>query len=148
MEILWKGTVSAKFRVILPCLFTKFPHQEIRWNYGILTIILRSVWEYCLFTVVSIQYSFTRYRFFQLLVFVSPEAATGGVIKKLLLKISQHSQENTCVKVAGLKACNFIRKWLQHSFFPANITKVLITAILKNIREYLAQVSLVFVILT
>ena len=38
MEILWKGTVSAKFWANRPklCLSTKFPHQEIRFNYGIL----------------------------------------------------------------------------------------------------------------
>ena len=28
-------------------------------------------------------------------------------------------------KVAGLKACNFIKKRLQHSFFPVNIVKML-----------------------
>ena len=35
METLWKGTVSAQFRAKL-CFSTKFLHQEIRWNYGIL----------------------------------------------------------------------------------------------------------------
>ena len=44
------------------------------------------------------------------------EAATGGVLlKKLFLKISQNSQENTCARVSFLincksEACNFIRK--------------------------------------
>ena len=40
VEILWRGTVSAYFRAIWSklcrnCLSTKFPHQEIRWNYDI-----------------------------------------------------------------------------------------------------------------
>ena len=46
----------------------------------------------------------------------SREAATGGVLwKKLFLKISQYSQENTCVgvsfnKTAGLKPCKFLKR--------------------------------------
>ena len=61
------------------------------------------------------------------------EAATAGVLKKkLFFKISQYSQENNCVgvwgskslfnKVAGLQACNFIEKRLQHRCFPVHIT--------------------------
>ena len=41
------------------------------------------------------------------------EAATGGVLyKKVFLKISINSQENTCARVSFLKllACNFIKK--------------------------------------
>ena len=59
--------------------------------------------------------------------------------KKLLLKISQYSQENTCFGVsffnknAGLQACNFIKKRLQHWCFLGNAAKFLSTAILKNI---------------
>ena len=38
-----------------------------------------------------------------------PEAATGGVLdKKVLLEISQNSQENTCARVSFLM--NFIKK--------------------------------------
>ena len=73
------------------------------------------------------------------------EAATGDVLsKRLFLKISQYSQENTCVLeflfniVAGLKACNFVKKRPQHRFFPVNIAKFLRTAILKNIWERLS----------
>ena len=63
-------------------------------------------------------------------------------IKRLFLKISQYSQENTCVsvsfyKVAGLQACNFIKKRLQHWCFPVNIAKYLGTPILRNICEQL-----------
>ena len=32
--MLWKGTVSAEFRAIR--LKTKFSHQKIKWNFGIL----------------------------------------------------------------------------------------------------------------
>ena len=52
--------------------------------------------------------------------------------KDYSLKISQYSQENTC---GGLKACNFIKKRLQHKYFPKNIAKYLRTAILKNMCE-------------
>ena len=43
------------------------------------------------------------------------EAATGDVLSKIFLKISQISQENTCVgvflkNIPVLKACNFIKK--------------------------------------
>ena len=53
-------------------------------------------------------------------------------IKKVFLKISQYSQENTC-----LKACNFIKKRLQHRHFSVNIAKFLRTPILKNICKWL-----------
>ena len=57
--------------------------------------------------------------------------------KKLSLKISQYSQKNTCwslfIKVAGLQACNFIKKRLQWRCFPANIVDFSKTPILKNI---------------
>ena len=64
------------------------------------------------------------------------------VYKKLLLKILQYSQDKTCVgvffnKVAGLWACNFIEKRLQHRCFPAIIAKFLRTPILKNFCEWL-----------
>ena len=36
-------------------------------------------------------------------------------------------------KVAGLKACNFIKKRLQHSFCPVSFVKFLRTPILKII---------------
>ena len=71
------------------------------------------------------------------------EAATGGVLwKKLFLKISHNSQETICVevsfnKVAGLLACIFIKKRLQHRFFLVNIAKFLRTPILKNSCERL-----------
>ena len=38
---------------------------------------------------------------------------------------------------AGLRACNFIKKKLQHRYFPVNIAKHLRTHILKNIYEWL-----------
>ena len=35
-------------------------------------------------------------------------------------------------KLAGLQACNFTRKKLQHRWFPVNIAKLLRTSILKK----------------
>ena len=54
-----------------------------------------------------------------------------------ILKISQYSQESTCVgslynKVAGVKACNFIKKKLQHRCFPVSIAKFLRTVFVYN----------------
>ena len=70
---------------------------------------------------------------------LNPEAAIGGVLKKkLFLKLSQYSQENSCVgiffnKVSGLQAFNFIKKRLQHWCISVNIAKFLRKPILKNI---------------
>ena len=62
-------------------------------------------------------------------------------IKKLLLKISQYSQKNTCIgasfSIELSKACNFIKKRLQHECFPVNHAKYLRTRILKNVCELL-----------
>ena len=53
--------------------------------------------------------------------------------KKMFFGISQYSQKDKCVgvsfnKIAVLKACNFIKKKLQHRCFPVNIAKFLRTA--------------------
>ena len=53
-------------------------------------------------------------------------------------KTSQYSQENTLSKsllnkVVDRKACNFIKKRLQHRCFPVNIGKFFKKPILKNI---------------
>ena len=50
----------------------------------------------------------------------------------MLLKISQISQENTCVgaffnKVVGLQACNFIKNRLDHRCFYVKFAKFLRT---------------------
>ena len=69
-------------------------------------------------------------------------------IKKLFLKTSKYSQKNTSIvccpslilnKNAGLQSWNFIKKRLQHSFFPMNIAKFLRTSNLKNIYERLFE---------
>ena len=62
----------------------------------------------------------------------SPEAATRVILyKKLLLKISQYSRENTCVGVLCTK------RRFQHRCFPVNIDKCLRTPVLKNNLEWL-----------
>ena len=50
----------------------------------------------------------------------------------MFFRISQISQENTCVgilfsNVAGLKACNFVKKRLQHRCLPLKFAKYLRT---------------------
>ena len=51
----------------------------------------------------------------------------------MFFRISQISQENTCVgvffsNVAALKACNFVNKRLQHRYFPVKFAKFLRTS--------------------
>ena len=61
-------------------------------------------------------------------------------MKKVLLKISQYSQENTCVGVVesgDFHTCDFNKKKLQHMCFPRNIAKCLRTLILRNICQRL-----------
>ena len=50
--------------------------------------------------------------------------------KEVLLKISQNSQETQVLEslfnnVSGLRACNFIKKRLEHRCFPVNFAKFL-----------------------
>ena len=53
-------------------------------------------------------------------------------VKKVFLKISGISQENTCAGVG-----NFIKKRLQHRCFPVKFAKFLKTPLLKNICQRL-----------
>ena len=55
--------------------------------------------------------------------------------KKAILKNFAISLANTCVKVAYLQTCNFIKKRTQHRCFPVNIAKFLMLPILKNIHK-------------
>ena len=57
-----------------------------------------------------------------------------GVLKKVLLKISQNSQKNTSVRV-------FLRKRLWHRCFPVNCTTFLRTPILQNTSRLLLLYS-------
>ena len=65
------------------------------------------------------------------LVFLANVPTPDIIIQKLpFFKNLQYLQENTCAgvffnKVAGCKACNFIKKRLQHRCFPVNIAKLL-----------------------
>ena len=66
--------------------------------------------------------------------------------EKGCLKNSQNSQGNTCArlffnKVAGLKACNFIKKRLQHGCFLVKFAKLLRAPILKNMCQRLVLLS-------
>ena len=56
-------------------------------------------------------------------------------IKKLLLRISQKSQENTSVGVSFhlcWSPCNFMKRKLQRRYFPVNIADILRTIFLQN----------------
>ena len=60
------------------------------------------------------------------------EAATRGVLcKRVFLKISQNSQENTCARVS------FLKKRLWHRCFPVNFVKFLRAPFLQNTSEQL-----------
>ena len=59
-------------------------------------------------------------------------------VKKVFLKISKISQENTCVGVLFFKkVATLLKKDSNTSVFPVNIAKLLWTSILKNICERL-----------
>ena len=66
--------------------------------------------------------------------------------EKGVLKNSQNSQGNTCArlffnKVAGLKACNFIKKRLQHGCFLVKFAKLLRAPILKKRLVLLSELN-------
>ena len=66
---------------------------------------------------------------------ICPEAATRGVLwKKMLLEISQNSQENTCARAS------FIKKRLWHRCFPVNFAKFLRTS---PVAEVVVRISLI-----
>ena len=55
--------------------------------------------------------------------------------KRVLLNISQNSQENTCARIPfliRLQACNFFKKLLWHRCFPVNYAKSLRIPFLQN----------------
>ena len=69
------------------------------------------------------------------------EATTRGVLsKKVFLKISQNSQENTCARlsfliklqVLGLRPAALLKKKLWYRRFPVNLAKFLRTTFLQN----------------
>ena len=61
---------------------------------------------------------------------VSEAAVCRCSSKQMILKIPQYSQENTCVGMSFSKIALkfFIKKRLQHRYFPVNIAKFLRTA--------------------
>ena len=61
------------------------------------------------------------------------KAATGGVLRKLLLKVLQISQEKICARISFLTKS--FKKRHQHRCFYANFAKFLRIPILKNIFE-------------
>ena len=69
----------------------------------------------------------------------SEAAAHSCSSKKVFLRISQNSQKNTCVgvffhnKVAGIEACNFIKKTPAQVFFCEH-SKILRTAVFIGLR--------------
>ena len=74
---------------------------------------------------------------------ICTEAATGGVLQKRCSQKFRKFYRKTLLfeslfnKVTGLRACNFIKKRLQHSSFPVQLDKFLKTSLLKNICERL-----------
>ena len=50
-----------------------------------------------------------------------------SVLKNFAIFTGKHLWESLINKIAGQKACNFLKKRLQQMCFPANITKFLRT---------------------
>ena len=64
-------------------------------------------------------------------------AARRRRVKKVLLKISQYSDENVCWslffnKVAGIRPVTLVKQRLRHRCFPVNFAKCLRTHFLQN----------------
>ena len=58
----------------------------------------------------------------------------GCFVKEDVFKtFANLTRKHLCCSLAGLKACNFIKKRIQHRCFPVKLMKFLITLILKNI---------------
>ena len=57
-----------------------------------------------------------------------------AVLKKFAIFTGKHlTWSLVVIKLQALKTCNFMKKILQHRFFPVNIAKILRTPVLKNI---------------
>ena len=80
-------------------------------------------------------FSWKIYEFFK-----TAEAATEGVFKKDAFKnFAIFTRKQLCWSLYRVFGVNFIKKRLQHRYFPANIKKFLRTLILKNICVRLAS---------
>ena len=91
----------------------------------------------------------------------TPEAATGGVLKK----ISQHSPENTCARVSFLiklqvvtrnfikkdtqtVTCNFIKKETLAQVFSCKFCEILRTPLLQSTSGQLLKLTKMFSLVT
>ena len=99
-------------------LSTKFPHQEIKWNFGILRSgeLSNSEVKFHVFQPISgmVQCRSSR-----------PEVFCKKSTSKNLAKF-------TGKHLCWPEACNFIKKRLYHKCFPVNFAKFLRTSFLKN----------------
>ena len=93
------------------CLSTKFPHQEIRWNYG----ILRSVCN-CIIKIKMNK---------KIKIWMENQEAVAQrcSVKGLFLSILQNLQRNTFVGVSFLIKLRPQAQSLRHKCFPVNFTK-------------------------
>ena len=88
-------------------------------------------------SIVTVIPSFGSTNFYTRVDVPNQKHSPGGVCKKVFFKILQNSQENTCPK-----PCNFIKKRLQHRFFPVKFPKFLRTSFLtEHLRQLLALVE-------
>ena len=115
-KVVWK-----KQRVLLTvyCVFQKKKRRKSRTKLNNFTNFKKSV-----YVVIAIL-------MFRYINFKSLEAAVCRRSSKwVFLKVSPNLQQNICVESlfnrdAGLQACKFIKKRLQHRYFPVNIAKFL-----------------------
>ena len=74
-----------------------------------------------------------RYLLWQIIIqlnYDSEPAAQRCSVKKVFLKVSQNSQENTCARVSFLTKMQVSAKRLWHRYFPVNFVKILRTRFL------------------
>ena len=86
--------------------------------------------------------------FLDFLFLCSKAVSRRSSVKKVLLEISQNSQENTFARdsvLIKLQACNFIKKCLWYRCFPVNFARFLRTPFFtKHLRWLLLWVSFLF----
>ena len=123
------------FRVVKKFCFIFFLNLTFSISYKQLVeagIALTFYWKYLFWNELTFLVTY------DVIMNVSSEAAIRRCSsKEVFLTILQYSQEDACVGVslnifAGVKACNFIKKKLQHRCFLVSIAKFLRTAFLYN----------------
>ena len=116
-SLLFNKVAGLHWTLLDDCFLQVNTRCEISWKF------LKSFWS-----LHKKWSSLLRISLVTFLMFLGKSSHSQMFFKIGVLKISQYSQKSTCVgvlnKVAGLQACSFIKKRLQHKCFFVNIAKI------------------------